>query len=520
MCLLIPPKPKKANKPKALPKPAPMPPIPRYSRMPARPCCAPSSLAPYRTDEEYIDYLQQQCPDNQSELHQYTTQLGLHRIDDNIHGHADKNYQATETVGKGVKNIQERLEKMEESLRVTGEAADAIWDFCDDENYRIREKDEAKRQEKEDATKREIERLKALLEEKKIVQDGEKKGLGEAEVLKLLAERDMRLELDRLRLKEHGTTEKTRDDLFSEAQLQNILDQRQQAKELQRLQAQQRGAPKFWLDTPDLVDFLENRDDDKHREADLARPHKSATKKPSKHEESETQEQVFRRMLDDHEQRRELERLRTFEAEALKQRKAKDQENLTAAALPRLAEVERHIEDILEKHDRQRHQERSRETLRGRRHSSPRALDEDLHQTAIDEILSLLLRQRSAGRAADVLDTILRRPANAAHVRHDARESDRQWILTEVLRYLDTSPVDRVRDSDRSEPYAHQNPGYHNAYPYSCAPPPSFQSPRSSNTDSTGARRWSPEQPHVRFAAKSAVPAYWERASYPENDRR
>lgn len=313
MCLLIPPKPKKATKAKESSKPAPMPPIPRYSRMPTRPGCAPSSPTLHQTND-YVDYLQQQYPDDQNALHQYTTQQGLHRIDDTLHAHVDKNHKATETVGKDVKNIQERLEKMEDSLRVTGDAADAIWDFCDDEKNRAWEMSEARRKEKEDETKKEIVRLKALVEEKNKPREEEKKSLGEAEVLKLLTERETQMELERLRLKEHGTTQRRGDSFISEAQLQKILDQREQAKELQHLQAQQQTAPKTWLETPDLVKILDNRD----REREFARLRKMATEKPVKQEESENQEQTFRRILDDHEQRRELDRLRTFEAEALK----------------------------------------------------------------------------------------------------------------------------------------------------------------------------------------------------------
>lgn len=519
MCLLIPPKPKKATKAKESPKPAPMPPIPRYSRMPSRACCASPSSALQRPDA-YVDYLQQQYPDDHSAMHQYTMRLGLHRIDDTLHTHADKNHQATETVGKDVKDVQQRLQKMEDSLKTTGDTADAIREFCDDEKNRRWHENEAGWKEKDNETRREIERLRKLVEEKKAEKEG-KKGLGEAEVLKLLSERDMRLELERLRLKKNGTTEAQSDGFISKAQLQSILDQREQAKELLRLQAHQSPAPKPWLDTQESVGILDN----KEREREFARMHRLATEKPTKNDGIESQEQTLRRILDDHERNRELERLRTFEAEALKQRNAKDPD-LTNTH-PTLAEVEQYIDDILEKHDRKRDRERSREALRSdrRRHASPRTTDEDLNQTAIDDILSLLLRQRSAGHAADVLDTLLHRPASTARMRNDARDSDRQWILTEVLRYLDTSTVDRRHENDRFKTYSQENGGYfttanHHAHAYTCPPPPVYQSPRSSYPDSAGARWRSPERPHVRFDSKPAVPTpYWERPSHLDNGR-
>lgn len=66
-------------------------------------------------------------PRRSSVSHQYTTQVGLHRLDDALHIHADHNQKATETVGKGVKDIQDRLGKMEETLKGTEEAANATW---------------------------------------------------------------------------------------------------------------------------------------------------------------------------------------------------------------------------------------------------------------------------------------------------------------------------------------------------------------------------------------------------------
>lgn len=62
----------------------------------------------------------------------------------------------------------------------------------------------------EEGTRRDIERLKRLVGKSERAHEGGKKGLREAEVLKLLAERETRLELERLRRMEMQQRQSTK----------------------------------------------------------------------------------------------------------------------------------------------------------------------------------------------------------------------------------------------------------------------------------------------------------------------
>lgn len=482
MCLLIPPKPRRVPKVKEQSRKAPMRPLPRYSHIPARACCAPASSTMHHADD-FVDYLQQQYPDEYGVSHQYTTQIGLYRLDDTLHAHADQNQKATETVGEGVKDIQDRLNKMEETLKDTEEAASATWDFCNDDRRRRDQKLEDKAKHKDEALKMELERLKGCMEKDNQENEKEKRGLGEAEVRKLLEEREMELELEALRQREKAKDQKL-DSFVSEAQLQQILDQREQTKELQSLQAQQKARPEdAWLERLDLVKILDQRE----RERELFRLQKLEND-PSKHdikqEKQIRQEQMFRRILEDHEQRRDIERLRSAEAEAFKHKPSKPDERAPADPL----EFERLVEGILARHFRNQNRERSR----GKR-----------VQSAIDEILSLLLQRQSVDHAADVLEDLIRQTKSTTS-RPDNQESDRQWILAEVQRYLDTLPMDGSREHDNHKPHLQ----YHSdgTCRYGCGTTHSsvhshaYKSPPPSYRDTAGSRRSAPERPNVRFS--------------------
>lgn len=76
---------------------------------------------------------------------------------------------------------------------------------------------------------------------------------------------------------------------ISGAQLRHIHNQREQIKELQRLQDQPKENPKDWLERPDLVKILDQRD----RERESTRLHKLENDKPEdsiKPEEQRSQE--------------------------------------------------------------------------------------------------------------------------------------------------------------------------------------------------------------------------------------
>lgn len=489
--------------------------LPRYSRMPARACCAPASSAAHQADD-FVEYLQQQYPHDDGMLHQYSTQIGLDRLDDTLHTHADQNQKATENVGEGVRDIQDRLGRMEETLKGAEEAASATWDFCDEERRSRAQKVEDMRRDKDEETEAEIKRLTALVQNIGQNENEKTKGLGEAEVRKLLEEREMWLELERLRSKEKGKDHKP-DAFINEVQLQHILDEREKAD---KSRAQQVGSPKEWLERTDLIKILDQRD----HEREFARRQQSEQSRIEssikQEEERTTQEQTFRRIWGEHEQRRELERLKSVEAEALKCRASKTE----GSARPSLSEVERLCEDILERHDQRQGLERRRKSVQSDCRRRPSPISSVESRDTIDEILSLLLPHQSRDHATAILETILDQ-AQSTTAREDNRESDRHWIPTEVLRYFDTLLVDQPRNNHHYEPY----PQYHSdgtctyghGTTHSTVHPHAHASPPPSYRDTAGTRRWSPDRPHVRFSpGPKAAPAHWERPTPCEQPHR
>lgn len=132
---------------------------------------------------------------------------------------------------------------MGETLKGTDEAAKAAKDFGEETKKRRAAKADEQRQAREETAKSEIERLKGLIakQEKESEEHknkpAQKKGLEEADVLKLLDERDMRRELERLRGLQQGAAPKHDKDCVKEVDLVKILDQRDHEREHARLQA-------------------------------------------------------------------------------------------------------------------------------------------------------------------------------------------------------------------------------------------------------------------------------------------
>lgn len=248
MCLVIPPKKgskgHKNARSKSTPKPKPaiITTIPAYSRMPQSKTCIFPAASPLCQTECLVDFLKEKYPGDSSTWEQYSHSLGLRRLDDHVHAHFDQAKSATEDVGKGVKAIQERLDQMGETLKGTDEAAKSAKDFAEETKKRRGTKMDEQRKAREDAAKRELERLKGLVakqekedEERKNKQP-QKKGLDEAGVLRLLDERDMRRELERLRGLQEGVAPKHDKDCLREVDLVKILDQRDHEREHARLQ--------------------------------------------------------------------------------------------------------------------------------------------------------------------------------------------------------------------------------------------------------------------------------------------
>lgn len=532
MCLLAPPKkPKKAPKPaKTPPKPASIPAIPRYSRMPPRPCCAPVFPRVHQVDD-LVSFLHQHYPDDRAVLEQYSAQLDLHRLDDVVHTHAEQNQKATETVGAGVKDIQDRLGKMEETQKGTEEAAKAVRGICEDEKERRAGKIEARREQREDAAAREIERLEGLVDKGK--KEGETKGLDQSAVLKLLEDRDMRLELQRWKTlwAEQQTENKKEpaEGVITEPKLRKILDEREQLKESRHLRAQDDKPHKDCLEHMDLFEILDQRDHE--REFTRLRELETAEPSSTKQEKESSEDDRLRKILEVHEQHRELERLRVFEADTLK-REAKDSSKPDSGPPASFQDVEQLVEDILDKRDR-KHDRGGRE-----RANQSRSGVENCH-SAIDEILALLLHRQPVNDAASMLENLLHR-AEGADLR-DPQGSDRQWILTEALRYLDIYLLSCQRETDRYEnadasyhqshharggtcgycscgtihpplpPTFHPHLPPHGRTHEASTAPPSYRSPgRPSHPDGAKARRWSPSR--VRVHEPKPTPGYWERA--------
>lgn len=249
MCLVVPPKKgskgHKSAKSKSTPqaKPTTVPTMATYSRIPQSKTCIPPSTSPMCQTESLLDFLKERYPGDSNTWEQYSQSLGLRHFDERVHTQFDEAKSATENVGKGVKAIQERLDQMGETLKATDEAAKAAKDFGEETKKRRAAKADDQRKTKEEAAKSEIERLKGLVAKQEKESDERKskpaqiKGLEEADVLKLLDERDMRRELERLRGLQEVPAPKHDKDCLKEVDLVKILDQRDHEREHARLQA-------------------------------------------------------------------------------------------------------------------------------------------------------------------------------------------------------------------------------------------------------------------------------------------
>lgn len=519
MCLLIPPKKsKKTPKAKDQPKSVAFPTMPRYSRAPTRSCCAPASSAPHQADD-FIDFLYQNYPDDRATLEKYSTQLGIHRLDDTVHAHSQQNQKATEGVGQGVKDIQERLGRIAETLRGTDEAAKAAAAFGENEKKRQAGKADDKRRMKEEQAHKEVESLRERIE--KGGKEEKSRGIDEAGVLKLLEERDMRRELERLQSLSVQREGEKSECFLKESQLWDILDQREQLRELERLQAMHDDGQKHgreYLAEADLLKILDQRD----RERDFARLKALHCDKAQaiKQETGLSHEDQFRKVLEESEQRREFERLKALEADVLK-RETKPASNMGASAFPSLPDIGQLIEDILERHDRRQHYETGRESLsRDRRRQSPSGSKTEAFQSAIDQILELLLQRQPVDKAVNLLETLLERAEDVGR-KPSRRESDRQWILSEVLRYLDTFMLERQRDQGRHKPQrrnrsddtcwhgcAMASTFEHRPRVHACPPP--YHSPRSGYPDVGAARRWASDR-------AGPAPSHWDAAAHSQH---
>lgn len=248
MCLLVPPNKgskghKSAKSKSASPKPAEVPTVPSRSRMPQSKACAAPAASPVCQTECLIDYLREKYPAESSTWEQYSHNLALRHLDEHVHTQFDQAKSATDDVGKGVKAIQERLDQMHETLKGTDEAAKAAKTFGEETKKRWSAKEDKQRKMREEAAKSELERLKGLVakrekeDEERKNKPAQKKGLDEADVLKLLDDRDMRRELERLRGLQEGPTPRHSKECLGEADLVKILDQRDHEREHARLQA-------------------------------------------------------------------------------------------------------------------------------------------------------------------------------------------------------------------------------------------------------------------------------------------
>lgn len=222
----------------------------------------------------------------------------------------------------------------------------------------------------------------------------------------------------------------------------------------------------------------------------------------------------FSEVLGENEKRKEFERLKAFEADVLKQAAggyARPSDTVT----PSLAEIERTVEKILEQHDlTRRFEETSRaRATRQRQETSPTAEPnrETETQRTIDQILEMLLQRQHVDKAAELLERLLYK------TKQDSR-SDRHWILTEVLAYMDEylMPEQRQEEPARSGLYHHYRhhlndmglrPGCEASSPYSCpynlhAPAPSRHGQPSFGPPG----RWQPIRPRPRVMRPTTRP--------------
>lgn len=227
------------------------------------------------------------------------------------------------------------------------------------------------------------------------------------------------------------------------------------------------------------------------------------------------QEIRFSEILEENGKRKELERLKAFEADVLRHATggyARPSDTVT----PSLSEIERMIEKILERHDLTRRVEESSQTrgTRQRQETSPAAEPsrEAETQRTIDQILETLLQRQHVDKATELLERLLYK------TKQDSR-SDRHWILTEVLAYIDEYflPEQRQEESARPGLHHYRHPfndvgcrfGCEGQSPYSSpynshAPPPY----RDGQPSFAPPGRWQPIRPRARVVRPTTRP--WE----------
>lgn len=225
-----------------------------------------------------------------------------------------------------------------------------------------------------------------------------------------------------------------------------------------------------------------------------------------------TQEVRFREILEEeNEQRKELERLKAFEAEAVRHG-AGSHPKPGGTATVSLAEIEQVIEEILLRHDLARRFEKGHDT-RGtghRREESPAPAPsrEAETQRTIDQILETLLQRRHIDKATGLLERLLYK------TEHDSR-SDRHWILTEVLGYIDEYLLPEQRHGEPARPgnYHHQPSDMDckfgceapstRSHPHNIRASPPFQD-HHTGPDLSG--RWQPMRPRPRAVRPNTRP--------------
>lgn len=222
------------------------------------------------------------------------------------------------------------------------------------------------------------------------------------------------------------------------------------------------------------------------------------------------QEVRFCEILEEIEQRKEFERLKAFEADALRQATdghPRPSDTVTAS----LAEMERVIEKILERHDLTRRSEGSAYALgtEQSRETSPAAGPnrEAETQRAIDQILETLLKRQHIDEATELLERLL------VKAEQDSR-SDRHWILTEVLAYIDEYFLPEQRQGESARPgHSHHHHLNDTGCRFGCEAPSnhSFHASAPCRDHQPGlgpSGRWQPMRPRPRVARPAACP--WE----------
>lgn len=530
MCLVVPPKKgskgHKSAKSKSTPqaKPTAVPAIPTYSRMPQSKTCISPAASPMCQTECLLDFLKERYPGDSGTWEQYSHSLGLRHLDERVHTQFDQAKSATENVGKGVKAIQERLDQMGETLKGTDQAAKAARDFGEETKKRRSAKADEQMNMREEAAKSELQRLKGLIvkqekeNEERKNKPAQKKGLDEADVLKLVDERDMRRELERLRGLQEGAAPEHDKDCLREVDLVKILDQRDHEREHARLQAlaSQRATDVKQVSSWDIrVTGL-----DIHHHLIplfLASSHPPMTSQWRLtcflQGELKLQEVRFREILEEHEQRKEFERLKAFEAEALRHGTGGHLRPVDTATVS-LAEIERVIEEILMRHDLARRFEEGHDTLGPgqRRETSPTpAPNREVEtQRTIDQILETLLQRRHIDKATELLERLLYKTEHDSH-------SDRHWILTEVLGYIEEYLLPEQRYGEFARPgFYHRDPLDDMNFGFGCEVPGARSHPHDIRSSPPQDRqpgpgpsgRWQPMRPRPRVVRPSTRP--WE----------